>query len=259
MTIPGGRIVGAIMALVMTALPMAAAAASPFANWAAVVVAGDDHAHSGALTEAFDNARRDVTHALTNAGFDPKNIQQFSVRPQNYPGENLLASDPPVIENALVRLADQAKDGCLLYFSSHGATVGAVVGFNGDQPTFLSPDMLSKMIDHACGERPTVVIVSACFSGVYIPTLADSNRAVFTAARPDRTSFGCSESDRYPYYDDCILSSFPKVSDFAALAATAKQCVAAKEIATGAQPPSEPQIAIGPGLRPELPFYTFNK
>jgi hypothetical protein len=247
------------MALVMTALPMAAAAASPFANWAAVVVAGDYHAHSGAPTEAFDNARRDVTHALITAGFEPKNIQQFSVRPQNYPNENLLPSDAPLIENALVRLADQAKDGCLLYFSSHGATIGAVVGFNGDQPNFLTPDMLSRIIDHACGERPTVVIVSACFSGVYIPTLADPNRAVFTAARPDRTSFGCSESDRYPYYDDCILSSFPKVSDFAALAATAKQCVAAKEIATGATPPSEPQIAIGPGLRPELPFYTFNK
>jgi hypothetical protein len=256
----GGRIVGAITALVMAALPMAAAAASPFATWAAVVVAGDYHAHSGADTEAFDNARRDVTHALVTAGFDPRNIQEFSVRPQNYPGErNLLPSDLPLIENSLIQLAGQAKDGCLLYFSSHGAQTGVVVGWNGEQPNLLSPDMLSKMVDRACGQRPTVVILSACFSGVFVPTLSDSNRAVFTAARPDRTSFGCSESDRYPYYDDCILSSFPKVSDFGALANTAKDCVAAKETAAGLKPPSEPQIAIGPGLRPELPFYTFSK
>jgi len=258
-TIPGGRIVGAVVALMMTALPIAAAAASPFANWAAVVVAGDFHAHSGAASEAFDNARRDVSRALVAAGFDPRHIQQFSVRPNNYPGENLLPSDPGLIDNTLILLANQAKDGCLLYFSSHGAPAGVVVGWEGDQPNFLSPDAMSKMVDQACGERPTVVILSACFSGVFVPALKDANRAVFTAARPDRTSFGCGESDRYPYYDDCILSSFPKVSDFTALAATTRDCVAAKETATGMRPPSEPQISIGAGLRPELPLYTFSK
>ena len=250
-----GRIVGAISALVAATLPLqAAAATSQFADWAAVVVAGDFHAHSGAPTEAFDNARHDVTQALVKAGFDPRHIQQFSVRPQNYPAENLLPSDPILIDNTLISLAEQAKDGCLVYFSSHGNTQGILVG-----DRLFSPDGLSKMVDEACGRRPTVVILSACYSGVFIPAVSDSNRAVFTAARPDRSSFGCSENDRYPYYDDCILSSFPKAGDFATLATTAKACVAAKEIATGAQPPSEPQIAVGAGLRPMLPFFTFNK
>jgi hypothetical protein len=244
-----------IGALVVSALPAAAAAAaSQFAGWAAVVVAGDFHGHSGGPTEAFDNARRDVTHALINAGFDPKNIQAFSVRPQNYPGESLLPSDTGLIDNSLAQLARQAKDGCLIYFSSHGSPDGIQVGDD-----LFSPAGLSQMVDLACGSRPTVVILSACFSGVFVPALSDSNRAVFTAARPDRASFGCSESDKYPYYDDCILSSFPKSDDFVALANGAKACVAAREVATGAKPPSEPQIAVGPGLRPMLPFYTFNK
>lgn len=250
----GARIVGAITALLTAALPMQAAAASQFADWAAVVVAGDFHAHSGAPTEAFDNARRDVAQALVKAGFDPRHVQQFSVRPHNYPGENLLPSDPILIDNTLIALAKQAKEGCLVYFSSHGNADGILVG-----DRLFSPDGLSKMVDGACGGRPTVVILSACYSGVFIPTVSDSNRAVFTAARPDRSSFGCSESDRYPYYDDCILSSFPRVGDFAALANSAKACVAAKEIATGMQPPSEPQISVGAGLRPMLPFYTFSK
>ncbi len=251
----GGRIVGAIAALLTAALPVAAGAAtSQFAGWAAVVVAGDFHAHSGGPTEAFDNARRDVTHALVAAGFDPKHIRAFSVRPQNYPGENLQPSDPTLIDNSLIELASQAKDGCLIYFSSHGNAQGILVG-----DRLFSPDGLSKMVDQACGTRPTVVILSACFSGVFIPAVSDSNRAVFTAARPDRSSFGCGEADRYPYYDDCILSSFPQVGDFMALANSAKACVAAKEIATGAKPPSEPQISVGAGLRPMLPFYTFNK
>jgi hypothetical protein len=242
------------MALLAAAAPVAAAAASQFAGWAAVVVAGDFHAHSGAPTEAFDNARRDVTQALVTAGFDPKHIQEFSVRPKNYPAENLLPSDPLLIDNSLRLLAQQARDGCLLYFSSHGNQLGIVVG-----DALFSPDGLSKMVDRECGGRPTVVILSACFSGVFVPAVSDANRAVFTAARNDRSSFGCSESDRYPYYDDCILSSFPKVADFAALANTTKACVAAKETATGAQPPSEPQISVGAGLRPMLPFYTFSK
>lgn len=245
------------MALMMTALPIAAAAASPFANWAAVVVAGDFHAHSGAASEAFDNARRDVSRALVAAGFDPRHIQQFSVRPNNYPGENLLPSDPGLIDNTLILLANQAKDGCLLYFSSHGAPAGVVVGWDGDQPNFLSPDAMSKMVDQACGERPTVVILSACFSGVFVPALADSNRMILTAARPDRSSFGCSESDKYPYFDTCFLKVLPSVRDFAALGPAVQACVAQREQETGAQPPSEPQVSVGASLRPILPLYLF--
>ena len=260
MKAPGARIkrpslLGVLLigALLASALP--AAAASQFAGWAAVVVAGDfKAAHSDSPTEAFDNARRDVTHALVSAGFDPKNIQAFSARPQNYPSEHLLPSDSGLIDNSLAQLARQAQDGCLIYFSSHGNQDGIQVG-----ETLFSPAGLSKMVDLACGSRPTVVILSACFSGVFIPALLDANRAVFTAARNDRSSFGCGVTDKYPYYDDCILSSFPTSADFVALANSAKACVAVREIATGAKPPSEPQIAVGPGLRPTLPFYTFNK
>ncbi|MEO6380286.1 MAG: hypothetical protein ABIO37_19855, partial [Caulobacteraceae bacterium] len=38
--------------------------ASPFANWAAIVVAGDWRAHDGGPSEGFDNARRDISKAL---------------------------------------------------------------------------------------------------------------------------------------------------------------------------------------------------
>ena len=249
------KALAALLLLWMAALPVAAGAAtSEFANWAAVVVAGDFHAHSGAPTQAFDNARRDVTQALLRAGFAPDNIQQFSVRPQDYPGQNLLPSDPGFISNSLWQLASKAKDGCLVYFSSHGAPQGILVG-----DRLFSPEDLSRAVKNACGERPTVVILSACFSGVFVAPLSGANRAVFTAARPDRTSFGCGESDKYPYYDDCILSSFPKAGNFMALAIAAKACVAAREIAEKAEPPSEPQIFVGGVLRPALPLYTFSQ
>jgi hypothetical protein len=249
------KAIAAILALFMAALPVAAdAAASPFANWAAIVVAGDFHAHSGGPTEAFDNARRDVAKALLAIGFSPANLQQFSVRPELYPDQKLLPSVPSVIAGSLNHLAAQAPDGCLIYFSSHGSPDGILVG---DRP--FSPAGLSKMVDEACGSRPTVVILSACYSGVFLPALADPNRVVMSAARPDRSSFGCSESDKYPYYDDCILSSFPKVGDFLALAMAARTCVSDRETAEHLAPPSEPQISLGPGIRPVLPFYAFSR
>ncbi len=80
---------------------------------------------------------------------------------------------------------------------------------------------------------------------------------ILTAARRDRTSFGCGESDRYPFFDDCFLSSAPQAKDFLALGAAVKTCVAAKEAQLGATPPSEPQLWVGGALRPMLPLYGF--
>jgi hypothetical protein len=228
-----------------------AQAASPLADWAVVVVAGDWHAHSGGPSEAFDNARRDVSQALERAGFEAANLRQFSVRPERYKEAGLEKSDPSTIFNAMVDLTGKATGGCLVYFSSHGAPDGVVV----DQQ-ILPPPVLAGMLDRTCGSRPTVVVISACFSGVFVPALASSNRMVLTAARPDRSSFGCGEADKYPYFDECFLSSIPGAKTFPILATAVQTCVATRETKEGMKPPSEPQLFIGGALRPLLPLYS---
>jgi hypothetical protein len=242
-----GRLLAAFALWLTLAAP--AAAASPFADWAAVVVAGDFHAHSGAPTEAFDNARRDVSRALLTAGFQPQNLRQLSVRPERYkdhPGKSSVDN----LYEALARVAARAPGGCLVYMSSHGAPEGVVVD---DQ--LLAPGVLEAMLEQACGPRPTVAIISACFSGVFVPALAGNNRMVLTAARPDRSSFGCGETDRYPYFDDCFLRVFGAARDFPQLGRLTQACVAAREAETHMSPPSEPQLWIGPHLAPLLPLY----
>jgi hypothetical protein len=102
-----------------------------------------------------------------------------------------------------------------------------------------------------------VVIISACFSGVFVPALATPNRMVLTAARPDRSSFGCGEADKYPYFDDCFLQSMQASRDFPTLARSVQACVAAREVKEGMKPPSEPQVWVGPQIRPLLPLYGF--
>jgi hypothetical protein len=226
------------------------AAAGPFSNWAAVVVSGDFHAaHTNNPTETFDNARRDVAAALIRKGFAAANVRQFSVRPELYPDTKPGKADLDPIYNGLKDLAHTATGGCLVYFSSHGSPQGVVL--NGQ---ILPPALMDEMVSSACGERPTIVVISACFSGVFIPALAGPNRMILTAARPDRSSFGCSESDKYPYFDTCMLKVLPTAHDFVAVSSAVQACVADKELETGMHPASEPQVYIGAALRPILPL-----
>lgn len=247
-----GRGIWSALAALALLLATPAQAAGPFEDWAAVVVAGDWRGSNGGRTEAFDNARRDVSRQLERMGFRPENIAQFSTEPQRFRDSRLLKSEPVKIFDTLRALSARARSGCVVYFTSHGAREGVVVG---DQ--LLPPAILGRMIDNSCGGRPTVVVMSACFSGVFLRPLAGPNRMILTAARPDRTSFGCSEDSHYPFFDDCVLREAPTSRNFAALGPAVRACVAAREKAEGMTPPSEPQIYVGPELRPMLPLLTF--
>jgi hypothetical protein len=195
-----------------------------------------------------------VALALESAGFDRANIRQFSIRPDRYRDVKPAKATPRAIYEGLKALAQRNPGGCLVYFSSHGAPEGVVIGDD-----ILPPAMLDAILDDACGARPTVVVVSACFSGVFVAPLAAGDRMILTAARPDRTSFGCGESNKYPFFDDCFLQGMHAVSAFPLLADFVRRCIADKEIAEGASPPSEPQAWIGETLRPILPLYRFGR
>ena len=236
--------------LLLVAGVMPARAQPGFAGWAAIVVAGDYHSHSGAPSEVFDNARRDVSAGFERLGVDPDNLQQFSVRPSHYRNAHLQHSDAQSIADALWDLSDRTSAGCLVYMSSHGTPGGMVLG---DQ--VLRPKQLEAILNNSCASRPTVVIISACFSGVFVPELRGPNRFVLTAARRDRTSFGCGDNDRYPFFDDCVLESLPRSNDFPGFAKETKACVARKEAEANLSPPSDPQLSVGANVLSQLPHW----
>lgn len=218
-------------------MPCAAPArAADFANWAVLVVAGDDRAHSGAPSQVFDNARHDLTRAFAGIGFSPANMAQFSVDPDR----GALATSVPMIADTLWDLTNRASAGCLIYFTSHGSPDGIVA--NRD---ILTPDQFGRMVSNSCGAKPSVIVMSACYSGQFVPALAGPDRVVITAARPDRASFGCGEFNKYTFFDDCFLRALPLVGGFAALGEKVQECVAFREKQLNATPPSEPQVAVG--------------
>ena len=239
--------------LLLWALPAAAAntpSANTFSNWAAIVVAGDWHSHSGAPSEVFDNARRDVSAGFERIGVSPDNLIQFSVRPDRYPEAHPLQADADTVANSLWDLSNRASGGCLIYFSSHGSPDGIVLG-----GSILTPPMLEAMLHNSCAGRPTVVILSACFSGAFVPALAGPNRLILTAARWDRTSFGCGDNDKYPFFDDCVLKSLPRATDFPQLAQDVDDCVARREQAVHVDRPSDPQLSVGVRVLAALPHW----
>ena len=236
----------------MVFAPPAAHAAGPFDNWAGVFIAGDFRAHSGADSEVFDNGRRDVAKAFVDAGLKKENTVQFSVRPELYADtpEKPFASRPGPINDQIDKVTDKAKDGCVFFMTSHGSPDGIVVG-----NILMRPSEMARLLDKACGKKPTLVIVSSCFSGVFVPMVAAPNRVVMTAARPDRSSFGCGESDTYTFFDTCLLQELPAAGTFDVLANNVRGCVEKRETELGMRPPSEPQSFVGEEIKGKLSTY----
>jgi len=231
------RLLPAILIALMPAVALAADRASTdYSRWAVVIVAGDDHAHDGGHSEVFDNARKKLAAAFARIGFSPANMIQFSVDPDAASRKSSIRG----FADELWDLSGRAPGGCLIYFTSHGTPGGIVV----DQ-SILPPEQMRTIVNNSCGAKPSVIVMSACFSGQFVPALAGDHRIVITAARSDRTSFGCGSLDRYTYFDDCFLSALPMADGFARLGRLAQECVAVRERQTGATPPSEPQVFVG--------------
>lgn len=229
------------------AVAMAEPGAAPFAGWSAVVIAGDYRATNGNPTKAFENARRDVAAALTRLGFSRANTIEMSVRPPEGEAGVTPAGSIKAIDNALLSLRRHATEGCLVYFTSHGDEGG--VSLDEDK---ISPEQMNKLIRGACGQRPTILVISACHSGVFTEeTLQAPNRMIFAAARRDRPSFGCSEDAVYPFFDACFLESTGGAKDFFDLTDKTRACVEKRESEMGLEA-SDPQLFVGEGIEPLL-------
>lgn len=243
-----GVLIAAVMALMLAA---GQAQAGPFGSWVGLVIAGDHEASGGGSTEVFDNARHDIAQALIQDGFDPAHIRQFSSAPSRYIDPMPLSADLSNIAKVGQDLTKTMHGGCLFYFTSHGSPHGIVV-----DGKILTPNVMNTLITTICPNELTIVVVSSCYSGIFIPALAADNRMILTASRPDRASFGCGADTRYTFFDKCILQSLPTSHTFPILGKEAKSCVAAREKKEKITPPSDPQMFVGARIKSMLPYYT---
>lgn len=119
------------------------------------------------------------------------------------------AATPAFFTAALARLGevmDKEEDLLILFLTSHGNPKDGV-GFQV-QDRLLANMMPEHLRDALllAGMKNRVVIVSACFSGVFIGPLTDDRTIVVTAAIADRTSFGCQPERDWTYFGDAFIN-----------------------------------------------------
>lgn len=163
-----------------------------------------------------------------------------------------MVNDPRGIAAALraaARGVDPARDLLILLLTSHGSPDG-IVDKGGGRVALVPPDDLGRLLD-ASPFRHKVLIVSACFAGLYT-ALSGPDTLVVTAADSTHPSFGCQPEARWTYFGDALFNqALRRDASLAAAFADARVLVAAREAAQGFEP-SNPQMAGGSAVLPLL-------
>jgi hypothetical protein len=145
--------------------------------------------------------------------------------------------------DSAARGMDAENDILALILTSHGSRAGLVVRADGRED-MLWPQILAAMLDHA-GVRHRVVIISACYSGVFIPLLANADTLVITAADADHMSFGCQDGAQWTYFGDAFFNNaMRRTANLRDAFDLARTLVRERELRNGFDP-SNPQMAGG--------------
>src|SRR5215207_813622 len=148
------------------------------------------------------------------------------------------------------RAMNPDKDILAVFLTSHGSPDGLAV-VAGRRSELLSPRSFRSMLN-ASGARYRVIIISACYSGVFARALADPRTLVITAAAPNRPSFGCEDGATWTYFGDAFFNQALRGSRTLDEAfCRARDIVTRRERNEGFEP-SRPQIAGGSEVLPLL-------
>ena len=142
------------------------------------------------------------------------------------------------------------QDVLFLVLTSHGSQVGVRVKA-GPVTEAISAAELRAMLDGS-GVVNRVVVISACYSGVYVPALADPNTLTITAADADNTSFGCQSGNAWTYFGDAFFNrSLPRAASLRDAFNAARDLIVGWENAKRLKH-SNPQIAGGENVLADL-------
>jgi hypothetical protein len=145
---------------------------------------------------------------------------------------------------------DAENDVLFLILTSHGSRAGLAVKA-GRLTQLLTPLSLADMLA-LTGVRHKVVVISACYSGVFIPPLANPNVLVITAADADHPSFGCRDNAKWTYFGDAFFNvALRKAKGLKDAFVVARALVQKRELREHFEP-SNPLTAGGANLQPLL-------
>lgn len=154
------------------------------------------------------------------------------------------------LRRAALTLAERSgpEDLLFIYLTSHGTAEHELVL---DQPRMELADLPADELASVLAplkNRDKVIVISACYSGGFIPALKDERTLIMTASRGDRVSFGCSEEADFTYFGDALFAqALNQTDDLEQAFKLAKATVAERELADNFEA-SEPQIWAPKGV-----------
>ena len=105
---------------------------------------------------------------------------------------------------AVGRAMNKQNDILLLLMTSHGTQNGIALKL-GRATGELTAQQVATVLDRE-QVKNRVVIVSACYSGVFVKPLANDNTIVLTASDAENTSFGCGAKRAWTYFGDALFN-----------------------------------------------------
>ncbi|MFJ2446350.1 C13 family peptidase [Pseudomonas sp. NPDC087626] len=154
------------------------------------------------------------------------------------------------LRRAALTLAERSgpEDLLFIYLTSHGTHEHELVL---DQPRMELADLPADELAAVLAplkNRDKIIVISACYSGGFLPALKDERTLVMTASRADRVSFGCSEEADFTYFGDALFAqALNQTDDLEQAFKLAKATVAERELADDFEA-SEPQIWAPKGV-----------
>jgi hypothetical protein len=137
---------------------------------------------------------------------------------------------------------DRDEDLLMVFLTTHGSeTHELLVALDPLPLAQVTPAWLATAMD-ASGVAHRLVVVSACYSGGFVPALRSPDNLVLTAARADRTSFGCGPDSDITWFGRAwLVEALNADTDLLRAFEAARAAIATREKAAGYDP-SEPQI-----------------
>jgi hypothetical protein len=153
--------------------------------------------------------------------------------------------------HALGQVIDKDNDILLILMTSHGVQTGFGLRLPNDVVTQLTPQEVVTALDSE-GIKNRVVIVSACYAGIFVPPLRNDNTIVITAADANNTSFGCAPERDWTYFGDAFFRQSVRPGwDLQHAFDNARTLIQGWELMDRARP-SNPQAHFGPALVAKL-------
>lgn len=169
-------------------------------------------------------------------------------------GEVVMATRTS-IEKAVEVIAnkmDKEEDVLLIYMTSHGSRDHHfVIKQKGVALPELGANALAQILQNS-GIKWQMIMISACYSGGFIPALEGDTRMVMTSAAADRTSFGCSDDSDFTYFGKAFfVESYMPQDSWQTIFANAKSWIEARESEEGLTH-SLPQMVMGERMSHKL-------